>query len=627
MKIPSWIETAKKHPYLRFFALFFSFFAIELFAFFTILPGTGYGLIFGVLWSLLLSSALCLLPEKASRILFGILYFLFFAWTVGQTGYYQIFGKLMWLATLGYAGEGAAYVGDILQKLGILWWIFLPLFIAWGIFLLVKFPLLKQDKRPTAFLLILLCISLLCIFILPELLYPQKDEQTHTDGYADSVSYRTTYDTMYDAKKTYALCGIYHMTFRDIGKQIIAPFETEDQHSQDIAFIKQYFSDRKNHESNEMTGIFQGKNVVFVIMESTDDWLITPEDTPTIYRLMNSGISFTEFYTPGFGSVRTLNSEFCLNSGIYLPTTGNYVFDYLENGFGQSMIAQFVTKGYNGQVFHFNTSDFYSRGLLEPAFGYDGYNSYAELTDDEDLLMSETFLFDNENLNSLFFRDGLTFNTVITRSAHLPYDYDDPQSAYALSLYPEYRGKYGSEEEDCARAKIRLVDDFFNRLLKELEAKGQLDNTVIIGVADHYAMGYSDQEQLLAFSGITEPLLVERTPCFIWSADGPTLKADKTLNTTDLLPTILNLWGIESPYTYLGQDAFDPNYEGYALFPDGSWISDGVVCTVDVNGKIQILANEKNKGLSEDYLNEMCSRALSFIQANNLILSTDYYNK
>ena len=171
------------------------------------------------------------------------------------------------------------------------------------------------------------------------------------------------------------------------------------------------------------------------------------------------------------------------------------------------------------------------------------------------------------------------------------------------------------------------MDDFFTRLIQELEARGQLENTVIIGVTDHYAMGYSDIEELLEFSGVTEPLLVERTPFFIWSADTPTMKVNKTLNTTDLVPTVLNLWGINSPYIYLGQDAFDPNYEGYALFPDGSWISDGVVCSVDVNGKIEILANEKGKTLSEDYLDEMCSRALNFIQANNLILTTDYYAK
>lgn len=58
-------------------------------------------------------------------------------------------------------------------------------------------------------------------------------------------------------------------------------------------------------------------------MESMDDWLVNEMDTPAIYRLMNEGINFTNFYTADFGSVRTFNSEFCANTGMYLPTNGN----------------------------------------------------------------------------------------------------------------------------------------------------------------------------------------------------------------------------------------------------------------------------------------------------------------
>ena len=72
MDISSWINAMKRCSYLRLITLFCAFFALELFAFFTILPGVGYGLIFGALWAALLSSTLCLLPQKASRILFEI---------------------------------------------------------------------------------------------------------------------------------------------------------------------------------------------------------------------------------------------------------------------------------------------------------------------------------------------------------------------------------------------------------------------------------------------------------------------------------------------------------------------------------------------------------------------------
>lgn len=63
--------------------------------------------------------------------------------------------------------------------------------------------------------------------------------------------------------------------------------------------------------------------------------------------------------------------------------------------------------------------------------------------------------------------------------------------------YPEFRGLTGNEETDCAYLKARLVDDLFARLLQELEDKGQLDNTVIIGVTDHYTYGYKDEASLV----------------------------------------------------------------------------------------------------------------------------------
>ena len=39
----------------------------------------------------------------------------------------------------------------------------------------------------------------------------------------------------------------------------------------------------------------------------------------------------------------------------------------------------------------------------------------------------------------------------------------------------------------------------------------------------------------------------------------------------------------------------DPNYEGYALFPNGSWISDGVVCQVDAGGKPTAIQWEEDR--------------------------------
>lgn len=614
--------------FLRIFVLACSFFLIEGFAHLLLSPGEYSGLGFGAIWALLISGLILILPRMAGQIVFGIIYYFFLIWTLAQTAFYKIFGKMMWLSDIFYAGEGADFLGDVISAFPLLWWLGGILLLVLGGLLIWKFP-----KNPAGIMIKIPCgalaaVCVICLCILPEYIFLKDMDIWGTRSeFGQSSSYRATYNTMYDAKKTYDICGVFHLTFRDIWKHEIYPLtpdyrqQIQDQKKE----IDAYFDQREERTENEMTGVFAGKNVVLVLMESMDDWMITEADTPTITKMMEEGIRFSNFYTPGYGTARTLNSEFCINTGIYLPTNAGYVFDYVTNSFDQSIASQMVNNGYTAQVFHYNTPDFYSRGVFEPAMGYAAYNTYGDYVEDEKALYDECLLFEIPEMESLFFREGQTFNTVITRSAHLSYVYNEVLSHYSLKQYPEYRGMYGSEEEDCARLKAKIVDDFFARLLKELEENGTLENTVIIGVTDHYTYGYKNIDELYAHSGVDDVLLLEKTPCFIWSPGGPSVNVEKTLNTADLLPTVLNLMGIDSPYEYLGQDAFDDNYEGYALFPNGSWISDGVACKVSTNGNAEILFNTKGKEITKEYLDDMSKKTQSFIHISNLLLMSDYY--
>ena len=95
------------------------------------------------------------------------------------------------------------------------------------------------------------------------------------------------------------------------------------------------------------------------------------------------------------------------------------------------------------------------------------------------------------------------------------------------------------------------------------------------------------------------------------------------LNTSDLLPTVLNLLGVESSYNYVGQDAFAESYEGFVPFSNGSWISgdtaydSSIKKYISVSGKQQTVAAETQK--------EMMEKVQNFIRINNLILESDYY--
>lgn len=625
-----WFGTQTGLFVLRLTVLVAAYFLVEVFALLLIKPTEYTCLLFGICWSLLLSSVSLMLPRLAGRIFFGVTYFFSALWTVAQTGYNIFFNRMMWLRDMFYAGEGADYLSSVLAGFSWLWWVGLVLLVAIGVALIWKFP--KQSgkifARSPYVLLIAASIAILCL--LPESIFLKDQEIWGTRSeYGQSSSYRATYTTMYDAKKLYNICGTYHLTFRDVWKHHLYPLTPayRSEINAQVAQLDDYFAQRGEKQENEMTGIFQGKNVILVLMESMDDWMITPQDTPTLSKLMDEGINFTNFYTPGYGTARTINSEFCMNTGIYLPTNGQYVFNYVTNDWDQAIAAQMANNGYTSEVFHYNTPEFYSRGAFEPAMGYNAYHCYADYNSDKDALYDDCLLFDIPELNDLFFREGQTFNTIITRSAHLSYKYNEVLSHYALKQYPQYRGLYGSEEEDCARVKAKLVDDMFARLLQELEEKGQLHNTVIIGMTDHYTYGYKNTQELLALSGVEEEILLEKTPCFIWASDGPAMDVEKTLNTADLVPTVLNLVGIDSPYNYLGQDTFDPRYVGYALFPDGSWASEGVFCKAVSGGEVEILENRDNKEITGEYLDEMATRVRNFITVSNLLLTADYYNQ
>ena len=62
-------------------------------------------------------------------------------------------------------------------------------------------------------------------------------------------------------------------------------------------------------KQNDKTGIFQGKNLIFITAESFSDMAVDPVHTPTLYKLMTEGYHFTNFYNPIWG-VSTLDGEY-----------------------------------------------------------------------------------------------------------------------------------------------------------------------------------------------------------------------------------------------------------------------------------------------------------------------------
>lgn len=622
----------RRHPRrFSFFWIPLSFFALEVFGFCILrgngdTPGTLWPLAFGLLWALALGGIVRMLTPKVSRVLYGIVYYLGFLYTGAQTGYYTVFSEMMWLSDFRYASEGADYL-DVLFSFPIGWWVGLIVLGVGGGLLIWRFPTWKNGAAQRIISAAAAAAALTAAFFMPQLVFLRDGDIRYAGSdYGRAQSAEAAYENMFNAHRLYEICGLHQMAVKDLYTHVLYPLTPGHAADQEAgrAQIDSYFAQKPVHTDNDMTGSFSGKNIVLVLMESMDDWLIGPH-TPTIRRLMAEGINFTNFYTPVYGGIRTFNTEFCTNNGMFLSSQGGYAFDYVTNSFDHSLANTLKRQGYSPKVFHYNTPSFYSRGVFSLAMGYDEYVCYADYVgQDKNALYDDKILFDNDKLNQLFFREGTpTLNFIITRSAHLSYQYNEVLSHWGLKQYPQYRGLTGHEEEDCAYLKARLVDDMFTRLMEELEAHNQLDNTVIIALTDHYTYGIKDTSLLYARSGVEDALELERTPFFIWAKGLEPMEFTKTLNTSDILPTILNLMGISPEVDYLGQDAFDPNYLGWAPFSDGSWVSGG--WGYNAQKKKLIPMEESAQSLSAETLETLHRSAAEFGKINNLILETDYY--
>ncbi len=612
-------------------ALLLAFFMVEVFAcafLNTASENAGqqyWPLAFGGLWAILLTGLVMALPGKAGRVAFGLVYFISVIYAGVQTGYYLLFRSMMWITEFRYASEGSDYFSVLLQyPLG--WWLSIAGLVILGVLILWRFPERRPGWIPGVAALLFAAFAAVGAAHLPQVVFVNDASiQYAGSDYGRAQSAQAAYENMFNAHRLYRVCGIYQTGAKDVYANFLFPLTPGYRQAQAEAReeIGNYFDQRGTSSENEMTGIFEGKNVVLVLMESMDDWAIG-EHTPTLNRLMAEGINFTNFYTPGYGGVRTFNTEFCINTGSFLSSAGEYAFDYVTNDYEHSLASRLSAQGYSAKVYHYNDPSFYSRGVFSPAMGYEEYVCYADYVTEENKrdLYDDQFLFDNAQVSDSFFREGPRLNFIITRSAHLSYVYNEVLSYWGLQKYPEYRGMTGDEEEDCMYLKARLVDDMFARLLQELERKGELENTIIVGVTDHYTYGFKDEQLMMERSEVDDVLLLEKTPCFIWSADGPAIQVEKTLNTSDLLPTLLNMLGMPQEYPYLGQDAFDENYIGYALFPDGSWICDAVAYSVP-SGRTMMLRDSSQP--IPELTEQMTQLVQEYVHINNRILETDYY--
>ncbi len=558
-----------------------------------------------------------ILPKAFGRILYIILTAIWGIWLFANYISYCIFGRFLLFKSIFLASEGMDYIEVLPLYIN-------PTVIAFAfVYILSMVLACKMWERPKIkktwirIILILIPITgLLCVE-----LFMRIAVRAEKNAGQWKLWDRPTliYEVFTDSNKSLSVAGLYQYTFKSMYRMAVSANEFTEE---DIRLVNEYFAG-KNLEENNMTGLFEGKNVIVVLMESMDDWMIDYKYTPTIKRMMDTGINFTNHYMPCWGTGYTFNSEFAVNTGFNCPSTEVSASAYPNNSFPYSFARAAIADGYSTKSFHFNSPTFYNRGVIHPkTFGYEEYVSYLDYMPKETYSQDSLNMLNDDIFNAVIRNGEMPFaNYMMTYSAHLPYYYreDDPRLNGILDRYPDLLDETLTEEEAHARIMAHDTDEFFRILIERLDEAGILDDTVIIGFTDHYSYGLTDQVLVQQLNDDIGNTIKEQVPFFIWNSRGPRIKVTKPTGALNIMPTIKNIMGMPRDPYCMGEDAFDPNYTGFVYFPEGNWITDKMVYSPDATD-VEYTPEE------QEYINEIGTRIYNEKQVNDIIIKSDYFN-
>ncbi|MDD3392070.1 MAG: sulfatase-like hydrolase/transferase [Bacilli bacterium] len=529
---------------------------------------------------------------------------------VVNTIYFSMFGTFFSFNNLVLAGEGSGYFLTVINALDFkLITIFASLLVM--IVLSFKYMPKQRYKSDMTFAIILLILGL---FSRGSALVSLGDSVDPLAWNAWSHK-KNIYDSYTDTKKSMKLSGFYEYVLRDL--YLTSTTKNIDV-KESVTYLNNYFTPNEITTDSSYEGVFKDKNVIVVMMETIDSWLVTEENMPTVYKLMNSGINFTNHFSVIYGGGATFNSEFMINTGYMTPFNSQLAaYSFTENDYAQSLANLFKNAGYSANNIHFNYGTYYNRADMTESFGYDDYISALEMGYGNESKL-DSFVMTDETLRNLFLPDGKFMTYYTTYSGHMPYNYDE----YLCSTIAT---KFGVSEEEimadenlnCITVQAKETDNFFELLLENLEEKGILDDTVIIGITDHYAYTFNDQEYVYDIKGVTDENMIHNVPFFIWSSDIESMEIDEVNSNLDVLPTIASLFGLDyNPTYYLGSNILSDTYSPFVFFSDYSWY-DGNVYYKD--GSV-VFGNA-----SQELIEANSAKVNSILDINTKVLETNYF--
>ncbi len=391
-----------------------------------------------------------------------------------------------------------------------------------------------------------------------------------------------------------------------------------------IKSMHEYFKNESGTKQNKYTKYFEGKNLILFMAESFNEIAVREDLTPTLYKLVNSGFKFNNYYTPTISS--TIGGEFQELTGLVAASGFVSPWKSGTNTYPMGIATVFKNLGYSTYAYHDHSIYFQDRYKYLKALGFDNFKGCLNGLE-ESINCNQWPESDVEMINATFDdyikSDKPFFTYYATVSGHGGYTFS--QSAMAKKHQEEVANlKYSEKPKAYLAAQIEL-DRALETLINKLKEAGKLDNTVIALVGDHYPYYLSiDEVNEISSYKKDEVVEVNKSNFILWNSEMETVNIDKVGSQIDVLPTIYNLFGASyDSRLIIGKDILSTE-PGLAIFGNRSWVSDKGTYFA-ASGKF--ISKNKDEKISDEYISYMNNLVNNKMNMSKNIIVNDYYKK
>ena len=434
------------------------------------------------------------------------------------------------------------------------------------------------------------------------------------------ISVQETYvlaNSNFNYKEVDDIKGIPKETWKEIN---------DNTDNEEFKNINNYFMNSLGKVRNEYTGIFKGKNVIFILLESVNDIIIEyPELYPNFHKLVTEGWYFENNYSPR-NSCATLNNEFSGMTSLYSIANICTGSKYSDNSYFQSVFNLYNKENYVTFSAHNYTDAYYPRTKIHPNMGSQQYygvkdlkipysNEYINWSNDDDFFEKALEIIAEKRKDNDKFMAWLT-----TVSSHQPYRVSSIQGDKYYSLT---KGMKLPDDVRRYMSKLKIVDNAIGILLAGLEEQGILDDTVLVLYGDHYPYGISTDNLNKALSYDTSvDKNAERVPFVIYNSGLEGKVFSQYTTYVNILPTISNLFSLDyEANLMMGSDLLAETYDSMVIFADGTWKNENAFYDSST-GKVKYY----NNAYTEEDIFNITNSVNSKLALSEKIIKTDYFN-